>query len=74
MVAAGESETLEFKKSTGQLQRAGETLCAFLNGKGGRVFFGVTDSGKIVGQEVADSALSESGFLSAKATSSLALS
>ena len=57
VVAAGESETLEFKKSTGQLQRAGETLCAFLNGKGGHVFFGVTDSGKIVGQEVTDSTL-----------------
>lgn len=57
LVAEGESETLEFKKSTGQLQRAGETLCAFLNGKGGRVFFGVTDSGKIVGQEATDSTL-----------------
>lgn len=57
LVVAGESETLEFKKSTGQLQRAGETLCAFLNGQGGRVLFGVTDSGKIVGQEVTDSTM-----------------
>lgn len=57
LVAAGESETIEFKKSTGQLQRAGETLCAFLNGKGGLVLFGVTDSGKIVGQTVTDSTL-----------------
>lgn len=32
-IEAGESETLEFKKSTGQLSRAGETLCAFLNGR-----------------------------------------
>jgi len=32
LVAAGESETVEFKKSTAQLPRAGETLCAFLNG------------------------------------------
>lgn len=31
-----------------------ETLCAFLNGEGGTVLFGVTDKGKIMGQEVAD--------------------
>lgn len=50
----GESETLEFKKSTGQLTRAGETLCGFLNGLGGRVVIGVTASGVLVGQEVSD--------------------
>ena len=27
-----ESDSVEFKKSTGQLTRAAETLCAFLNG------------------------------------------
>lgn len=31
-----------------------ETLCAFLNGKGGTILFGVTDKGKIIGQEVSD--------------------
>ena len=31
-----------------------ETLCAFLNGDGGFVVFGVDDDGKIVGQQVAD--------------------
>ena len=31
-----------------------ETICAFLNGEGGTVLFGVHDSGKILGQEVAD--------------------
>ena len=35
-VFGGEPATLEFK-STGQLNRAGETLCAFLNGDGGTV-------------------------------------
>jgi len=54
VVDAGESETVEFKKSTGQLSRAGETLCAFLNGQGGRVLIGVTDSGRIAGQQVSD--------------------
>lgn len=31
-----------------------ETLCAFLNGKGGIVLFGITDKGKVIGQEVTD--------------------
>jgi len=53
-ISGGESATLEFKKSTGQLNRAGETLCAFLNGDGGTVVVGVTTEGKIVGQEVSD--------------------
>jgi hypothetical protein len=34
LFAQGESETLELKRSTGALWRAGETLCAFLNGEG----------------------------------------
>src|SRR6266704_7221275 len=54
MMAEGQSEKLEFKKSTGQLTRATETLCAFLNGNGGTVIIGVTPNGKIVGQQAAD--------------------
>lgn len=57
IVASGESETVEFKKSTAQLPRCGETLCAFLNGQGGRVFIGSTPDGRIVGQQVSDSTL-----------------
>jgi len=53
-IRAGESETLELKRSTAELARAGETLCAFLNGRGGKVVIGVSDAGKIVGQEVSD--------------------
>jgi ATP-dependent DNA helicase RecG len=41
LIAQGESETLEFKRSTAELKRAGETLCAFLNGEGGKVLIGV---------------------------------
>jgi len=37
LIAQGESETLEFKRSTAELKRAGETLCAFLNSEGGKV-------------------------------------
>lgn len=57
IIKAGESETVEFKKSTAHLSRAGETLCAFLNRRGGRVFIGVTPEGKVVGQQVTDSTL-----------------
>jgi ATP-dependent DNA helicase RecG len=56
-VAQGESETLEFKRSTAELKRAGETLCAFLNGDGGQVLVGVGPNGQLVGQQVADSTL-----------------
>ncbi|MBI2382494.1 MAG: putative DNA binding domain-containing protein [Gammaproteobacteria bacterium] len=54
LIAQGESETLEFKRSTAELRRAGETLCAFLNGDGGKVLIGVGSDGRLVGQEVAD--------------------
>jgi ATP-dependent DNA helicase RecG len=54
LIAQGESEALEFKRSTAELRRAGETLCAFLNGEGGQVLIGVAPNGKIVGQQVAD--------------------
>ena len=39
IIASGEGSTLEFKKSTGQLSRAMETLCGMLNNDGGHIFF-----------------------------------
>lgn len=54
LIAGGESETLELKRSTALLGRAGETLCAFLNSDGGTVVIGATDDGRLVGQEVSD--------------------
>lgn len=54
LTADAEGSQMEFKETTGQLERAMKTLCAFLNGAGGTVLFGVTDKGKIIGQEVAD--------------------
>jgi ATP-dependent DNA helicase RecG len=50
-----ENSQTEFKETTGQLERGMETICAFLNGTGGTLLFGVTDHGKMIGQEVADS-------------------
>lgn len=55
LIKKGESEVLEFKKSTGLLDGAMKTVCAFLNSEaGGTVLIGVTDDGKIIGQEVTD--------------------
>jgi len=54
LIAQGESETLELKRSTAELRRAGETLCAFLNGEGGKVLIGVGPDGRLAGPEVAD--------------------
>ena len=51
LIAQTENEQVEFKETTGQLERGMETLCAFLNGEGGTVLFGITDKGKIIGQE-----------------------
>lgn len=54
MILEGESNTLEFKKSSANLKKIAETLCAFLNGKGGTVLIGITDKGNIVGQHITD--------------------
>ncbi len=39
---SGESETLEFKETTGTCCEATRSVCAFLNQGGGQVMFGVT--------------------------------
>jgi ATP-dependent DNA helicase RecG len=59
LAAQGESDRVEFKKSTHDLKGGMETVCAFLNGKGGRVLFGITADGRIVGQNVSDATLRE---------------
>ena len=59
LLSKGESERLELKKSTGDLKGGLETLCAFLNGEGGRVVFGVTKGARIIGQDIADATLQE---------------
>lgn len=59
LVAQGESARVEFKKSTAEKDRACRTLCAFANGHGGDLIFGVTPAGKVVGQLVTDRTLEE---------------
>lgn len=61
LISHDESDTLELKKSTAQLKPGCETTCAFLNGNGGIVLFGVTGSLQIVGQEVSDKTKREIG-------------
>ena len=57
LVAAGESETLEFKRTTGQRSAAAKTVCAMLNQRGGHVLFGVTPEGAVVGQQVSEATI-----------------
>ena len=54
LVASGESETLEFKATTGTRREAAATICAMLNQRGGHVLFGVDAQGNVVGQSVGD--------------------
>lgn len=51
-VARAVSDTLELKRSTAKLKCAGEPLCAFLNGEGGKVLIGVAPDGRLGGQGV----------------------
>ncbi len=50
----GEGDQIEFKRSTGEMKEGMQTICAFLNGDGGIVLFGVSSDGKAEGQELSD--------------------
>ncbi len=56
IIENGETEEVEFKKSTAQLEKGMRALCAFLNHKGGAVYFGI-DNKTLVGQQVSDPTL-----------------
>ena len=50
IIGSGESITIEFKQSKKALNKdVFETVCAFLNRKGGHLFLGVKDSSEIAG-------------------------
>ena len=59
LAASGESETLEFKATTGTRREATMTVCAFLNQGGGQVLFGVTPDGTLAGQQVSERTIEE---------------
>jgi len=52
-----ESEKVELKKSTAELKQALEDLCAFANSGEGIIYFGISDDGKVIGQQISDSTL-----------------
>ena len=59
LAATGESETLEFKATTGTRREAARTVCAMLNQQGGHVLFGVRANGKVAGQQVGERTIEE---------------
>ncbi len=53
-----ETETIEFKKSTGELKEGVVSLSSMLNKHSdGTVYFGVKNDGEVIGQEIGDSTL-----------------
>src|SRR4030042_5025707 len=59
LISNGESERLEFKRSTGQRTDAAKAVCAMLNGLGGFVLFGVNNKGEVTGQQVSAKTLED---------------
>lgn len=49
LIHSGESETVEFKRSTGETREIVETVSAFANTHGGTVLVGVTNAGEVAG-------------------------
>lgn len=52
LIANDENRTLELKKSTSELVKGMQTLCALLNTDGGWLVFGVTPKLEILGQNI----------------------
>ena len=59
LAATGESETLEFKRTTGTRREAAAIVYAMLNQRCGQVLFGVTAEGDVVGQQVSERTIEE---------------
>jgi predicted HTH transcriptional regulator len=49
MIAGGESDVLDFKKTITNLPKIAKTIVAFANTHGGRLLIGVNDNGEITG-------------------------
>ena len=58
MNIGAETETIEFKKSTGELKEGIISLTSMLNKNGyGLLYYGIKDSGDVVGQQIGDRTL-----------------
>jgi predicted HTH transcriptional regulator len=51
LIEEGENEKIEFKRKFSTPQKIAKEMIAFANTKGGHIFFGVDDDGKIFGVE-----------------------
>ena len=55
-----ESETLEFKKTTGEVDKAMDNIASMLNKHGhGTLYFGVSPNGEVTGQQISTSSLDD---------------
>ncbi|MBQ9528452.1 MAG: putative DNA binding domain-containing protein [Fretibacterium sp.] len=55
-----ESETLEFKKTTGEVDKAMDNIASMLNKHGhGALYFGVSPNGEVTGQQISASSLDD---------------
>lgn len=54
LIAKGEGETLDFKKTISSASKIAKTIAAFANHKGGRLLVGVNDNGSISGTRSED--------------------
>lgn len=55
-----ESETLEFKKTTGEIEKAMDNIASMLNKHGhGTLYFGVSPNGDVTGQQISASSLDD---------------
>lgn len=71
MNLGNESETVEFKKSTGEHKEALQAMSAMLNKHGrGELYFGVKDNGEVIGQDATDATIRQiAGWISDKVDS-----
>jgi len=59
MAIPGEGETVELKKSLGEWKEIAATCAAFATAKGGKIYVGVADDGKIVGVQIGKGTLED---------------
>lgn len=73
MNLGSESETVEFKKSTGEHKEALQAMSAMLNKHGrGELYFGVKDNGEVIGQDATDATIRQiAGWISDKVEPSI---